>query len=168
MNDKPRLQVETRYGDGTARMFQMSGTPIVTGAQGAFQPSAFVAGAGQWTSTGATFDAALGTVSFSGTISANSAFQVTYTYATFSDDEINFITGAYGDMYGMRLALVDALMADAYKRAKWGAARGVYYDDTKTMDNLMQLRSAIIAARTTEQGPIGEIISWGDQQQYYG
>lgn len=174
MADKPRLLVETKYGDGTASAFQLSGVPLVSGgtALGAFQPSAFVpvgAGGGTaWSATGASFNYNLGTVSFSGAISANSAYQVSYTYAVFSDQEIDMITGMYGDMPSMRLALVSNLMSDAYKRASWQSQAGASYDDSKTMQNLMLMRSAIIAERTEEQGPVGDVFSWSTEQQNYG
>lgn len=172
-NDKPRLLVETRYGDGTGSGFQLSGVPIVSGATsfGGFQPSAFVpigAGGGTaWSATGATFNYPLGMVSFANAISANSAYQVSYTYATFGDQDIDFVTGVYGDMYAMRLALIDNLMSDSFKRARWAAGRGAYYDDSTTMANLMLMRKAIIEERTTEQGPLGDIISWDEQQANY-
>src|SRR5512132_4298563 len=91
MGDRPRLMVETLYGDGIANMFQFSGYPLVTGstALGSISPSAFVAADDHWTSTGATFDYNLGTVTFSGVVSANSAFQIRYTWGTFSDQEID-------------------------------------------------------------------------------
>jgi hypothetical protein len=168
-NDQPRFLIETRYGDGTASSFQVSGAPIVSGATafGGVPPSAFVPiGGTAWSGTGATFNYPLGIVSFAAPISANSAFQVDYTYGTFSDQEIDFVTGNFGDMYAMRLALIDNLMSNSYKRARWVAQRGgASYDDSETMSNLMLMRSALIAERTTEQGPLGDIISWDEQQQ---
>lgn len=170
MSDKPRLLMETRYGDGTANLFQLSGVPLVSGASalGGMVPSAYVPVAAGWSATGgATFDYQLGTVAFTTAISANSAFQVRYTYATFSDQEIDLVTGLYGDLPSMRLALVDNLMGDAYKRAAWRSQAGASYDDKETMKNLMLMRSAIIAQRTDEQGPLGAVISWYDEQQNY-
>lgn len=173
-NDKPRLLTEVRYGDGTASAFQLSGVPLVTGgtAFGAFQPSAYVpigAGGGTaWSATGATFNLPLGTVSFSAAISAQSAYQVSYTYATFSDADIDFVTGLVGDMLSMRLALIDNLMSDAYKRASWGSQAGARYDDSKTMANLMLMRSAIRAEMVEEIGPAGDIVSWDANQEVYG
>ena len=173
LSDKPRFLVETKYGDGTASAFQLSGVPLVSGATalGAFQPSAFVpvgAGGGTaWSATGAAFNYHLGTVSFSGAISANSAYQASYTYATFSDQEIDLVTGMYSDMPSMRLALINNLMGDAYKRASWRSQAGASYDDSETMKNLMLMRSAILAERTDEQGPIGDIFSWSTEQQNY-
>ena len=171
MNDKPRVLRETRYGDGTATVFPLSGVPIVTGATalGGFQPSAFAAapGGAGWTATGATFNAQLGEVKFSAVVPLNSAVHLAYTYATFSDQEIDLVTGLYGDMPSMRLALIDNLMSDAYKRAAWRSQAGASYDDKETMKNLMLMRSAIIASRTDEQGPLGDIFSWSTEQQNY-
>ncbi len=170
MNDRPRYMDETRYGDGTANQFQVSGVPLVSGATalGGFQPSAFVPlGGTAWSATGASFNYQHGVVSFSGVVSANSAWRVQYTYAVFSDQELDLVTGLYGDLNAMRLALVDNLMADAYKRARWGSFGGASYDDSKTLDNLMKMRSAIRAAMTEEQGPLGGIESWDANQQDY-
>lgn len=168
--DRPRLAIETYYGDGTASVFSISGTPIVTGctAQGAFQPSAFVPVGNSWSATAASFDYNLGTVAFSGVISANSAFQVRYTYATFSDAEIDQVVSSYGMLQDMQLDLIDTLMADSYRRARWASQRGAYYDDSLTMTNLMMMRSALFASKTVEQGPLGTIISWGAQQERNG
>ena len=165
--DRPRLAVENYYGDGTAAQFSISGSPIVTGATslGGFRPSALVPVGNSWSATGATFDYQLGTVSFSGVISGNSAFQVRYTYGTFSDQEIDQVTGLYGTFQDMQLDLINTLMADSYKRASWGSQGGGSYDDSQTMQNLMLMRSAIFASLTVEQGPIGSAISWGASQE---
>lgn len=174
MADRPRLLMETKYGDGTASAFQISGVPLVTGgtALGGFAPSAFVpigvGGGTAWSATGATFNIPLGTVSFNNAISANSAYQVKYTYSTFSDQEIDFVTGLFTDMYAARLALIDNLMADSYKRASWGVQRGAFYDDSKTMQNLMLMREAIYKEMTVETGPQGDILSWDANQQNFG
>lgn len=166
ISDRPRLAIETYYGDGTANLFQISGSPVVTASTslGAFQPSAMVFNGNKWSATGATFDYNLGTVAFSGVISANSSFQVSYTYATFSDDEINQVTASYGMMQEMQLDLIDTLMADSYRRARWASQRGAYFDDSLTMTNLMMMRSAVFASKTVEQGPIGSAIGWAEAQ----
>jgi hypothetical protein len=168
--DRPRLAVELYYGDGTASSFGISGSPIVTGctALGAFQPSAMVPVGNSWSATGATFDYNLGTVTFSGVISANSAFQVVYTYGTFSDQEIDQVTATYGILQEMQLDLIDTLMADSYKRARWASQRGAYFDDSLTMNNLMLMRSAVFASKTTEQGPLGGIVGWSNTQSVNG
>ena len=169
INDRPRLSQETFYGDGTGSAFQVSGYPIITGATalGGFAPSAYntASGGASWTATGATFNYNLGQVSFSAVPSANSALMVRYTYATFSDAEIDLVTGLYSDLPTMRLALIDNLMGDAYKRARWGAGAGGAYDDSKTLDNLMSMRSAVRAEMTTEQGPQMVYGSWDVNQE---
>lgn len=167
ISDRPRYESETYYGDGTASAFSLSGVPIVTGCTslGSMIPSAFVAAGDHWTATGATFDYNLGRVTFSGVISANSAFQVNYTYATFSDQEIDQVTGMYGTFMEMQLDLIDTLMADSYRRARWASQRGAYFDDSLTMANLMMMRSAVFARLTVEQGPLGKMIGWSDNQE---
>lgn len=170
ISDRPRYTTETYYGDGTASAFMISGSPLVTGCTslGSIAPSAFVAAGDHWTATGATFDYEQGRVTFSGVISANSAFQVNYTYATFSDQEIDQVTGSYSMMQDMQLDLIDTLMADSYKRARWASQRGAYYDDSLTMANLMMMRSAIFASKTVEQGPLGGMVPWSETQENYG
>lgn len=171
INDQPRQAIETRYGDGTATTFQVSGVPIITGATafGGYSPSAYLpVGGTAWSATGSTFNYPLGTVTFSAVISANSAFQVSYTYATFSDQEIDHVVSNFGDVNSMKLALVDNLMANSYKRARWAAQAGSLFDDSQTMANLMMMRSAIRAEMTTEQGPLGGFISTDENQQVFG
>lgn len=167
IGDRPRLAVETYYGDGTASTFQMSGAPIISGCTslGGFAPSARVPTGNGWSATGAAFNYHHGTVSFSGTISANSAFQVEYTYATFSDQEIDQVTASYGTYPEMQLDLIHTLMADSYKRARWASQRGAFFDDSLTMENLMSMRSAIFASKTVELGPLGGIVDWNKNQE---
>lgn len=170
ISDRPRYSQELRYGDGTASTFQISGAPIVTGCTslGAFQPSAMVPAGNGWSATGATFNYNLGLVTFSGVPSAASAFQVSYTHATFSDQEIDQVTATYGSISQMQLDLIDTLMGDSYTRARWASQRGSWIDDSQTMANLMMMRSAIFAAGTVEQGPIGDQYSWARTQETNG
>jgi hypothetical protein len=166
LNDRPRLGIENYYGDGTANTFQISGVPIVTGCTslGSFQPSALVPVGASWSGTGATFDYNLGLVHFSAAPSANSAFQVMYTYGTFSDQEIDQVTAIHGSFQDMQLDLIDTLMADAYRRARWASQRGAYFDDQGCMANLMMMRSAVFASKVLEVGPIGGIVGWSRTQ----
>lgn len=167
ISDRPRLAIETYYGDGTASVFQISGTPVITGstALGGLNPSAYVPVGNSWSATGATFEFNHGLVSFSGTISANSAFQCRYTWAVFSDQETDQITASCATMEDMRLAMIDTLMADSYKRARWASQRGAFFDDSLTMENLMSMRSAVFAEKTIEQGPLGGIVDWNKGQE---
>lgn len=170
ISDRPRYASELYYGDGTAATFQISGVPIITGCTslGAFQPSAMIPVGNSWSATGVTFNYNLGLVSFSGVPSALSAFQINYTYATFSDQEIDQVTATYGTIPDMQMDLIDTLMADSYKRARWASQRGAYFDDSLTMDNLMKMRSAVYAGKTVEQGPIGDQFSWDRTQEQNG
>ncbi len=167
INDKPRYSMETHYGDGTASAFQVSGAPLVSGATslGGRAPSALVPIGNAWSATGVTFDYNQGLVTFSGVISAESAFQIVYTYGTFSDAEIDFVTANFGDLYSMRLALVDNLMGDAWKRMRWASVGGAHFDDSMAMANLLRMREAIRAEMTTEQG--GQMVydSWSKAQE---
>jgi hypothetical protein len=167
VGDKPRMAIETYYGDGFNNMFQYSGNPIVTGCTslGAIKPSAYVLAGNGWSGTASTFDYLQGTVTFSGTISALSAFQLVYTYATFSDQEIDQVTAAYGSIPDMQMDLIDTLMADSYKRMAWGSERGSTYDESKTMTNLMMMRSAVFASKTVETGPHGYFAEWAATQE---
>lgn len=167
--DRPRLQKETFYGDGTASAFQLSGYPVVSGCTslGGLVPSAFntASGGASWSGTGATFSYYLGTVTFSAVPSASSALHVEYTYGTFSDAEIDLVTGLYSDLPSMRLALIDNLMGDAWKRARWAAGAGGFFDDSLSLANLMQMRSAVRAEMTNEQGPQMFYGSWDSEQE---
>ena len=172
IGDRPRFAQETYFGDGTASSFQISGFPLVSGctALGGFQPTAFVTGnnPSAWSATGATFDYNFGRVTFSAVPSADSAFQVIYSYANFSDQEIDFLTANYPNTKAMRMAMIDTLMADAYKRTRWSDFRGGQFDDSQTMSNLMKMRDAVWKELTVEQGPIGALISWGQSQENDG
>ncbi len=166
ISDRPRLAIETYYGDGTASAFAISGSPVITGctALGSTMPSAYVPVGNSWSGTGASFDYQQGMVAFAGTPSALSGFQVRYTWATFSDQEIDQATASYGMFQDMQLDLIDTLMADSYKRARWASQRGAYFDDALSMSNLMLMRSAIFSEKTIEQGPLGGIVGWSKTQ----
>ena len=173
MADRPRQLMETRYGDGTATAFPISGYPLVSGstALGGFTPSAFVpigAGGTAWSATGATWNYPLGTISFSSILSAQSAFMLSYTYAVFSDQEIDYVTANFAGIGAMQLTLIDNLMGDAYKRERWGSQAGSFYDSTETMKNLMLMRSAIRTEMTVEAGPQGAFVSWDAEQENRG
>lgn len=167
--DRPRYAMETYYGDGTAKTFQVSGAPWVSGSTnlGGRAPSALVPVGNSWSGTGVTFDYNQGLVTFSSVVSANSAFQVAYTYGTFSDAEIDFVTANCGDMYGMRLALIDHLMGDAWKRMRWASLGGAHFDDSMAMANLIRMRDAIDRDRTQSQGGEFIIDAWSRSQEDY-
>lgn len=156
IQDQPRRADVTRYGDGTANSFLTEQTNLTSG-------SAFVPAAGGWSATGATFDAS-GLVSFSGVISANSAFRLTYTYSVFSDDEIAHFQSAGGDVLGASVEAVQALMFDGLKRGSWAAPDGSRYDDTAAMALLNSLYDKL-KAQQYEQADFGAgLQSWSITQ----
>ena len=95
-----------------------------------------------WSATAATFNAS-GIVSFSGTISANTAFRTTYVQSVFSDEEIGHFTAVGGNVNGAALEAVHALMFDSTKRSRWMAPDGSQYDDTMAMQALRDIHSAL-------------------------
>lgn len=170
INDQPKRRVATLLGDGTAATYELGAQVggIVTAGGAGYGPSAYVPQGGTaWSATGAAFGYSDGTVQFSGVISANSAFQVVWYDAVFSDEEVSYLTGLYpGNVERQHFEAVNTLMMDAYKRAAWGGG-GVTYDDSKTFANLAQTRAILFSAMTVEQGPAGGFESWSDAQQDY-
>lgn len=159
IQDIPTLVDATYVGDGSASAFLLPHRNITSG-------SAFVMGAGTWTSTGATFNAS-GIVSFSGTISANSAFRVTYVHSTFSDEEIGHFTAVGGNVNGAALEAVLTLMFDSTKRARWMAPDGTQYDDTQAMNALRDLHSALKTELASDAIAAGSMPSWSLNQGSY-
>jgi hypothetical protein len=159
IQDIPTLVDATYVGDGSASAFLLPHRNITSG-------SAFVMGAGTWTSTGATFNAS-GMVSFSGTISANTAFRTTYVQSVFSDDEIGHFTAVGGSVNGAALEAVHSLMFDSLKRARWMAPDGSQYDDTMAIQQLRDLYSALKTELVGEAIAAGSIQSWSLSQGDY-
>lgn len=131
IQDLPLVADVTRHGDGTATVFQLEHRNVTSA-------TAYVPGATGWTATGATVDPS-GFVTFSGVISAGSAFRVRYVHSVFSDDEIGHMTAVGGGVAGAALEACKTLMFDSLKRAAWGAPDGTTYDDTKAMVQLTAL-----------------------------
>lgn len=132
IQDQPLLYNATLYGDGTANTYYFPQRNI-TGAT-AYVPLGNTA----WSATGAAWNAS-GYVQFSGTISANSAFRVTFQYSTFSDDEVDHFVTVGGDVLGASIEAVQTLMFDSLKRASWESPDGTEYDDTAAMRQLNDL-----------------------------
>ena len=152
--DAPLLADATYHGDGTADSFVLPHSNITSAT--AYVPL----GATAWTATGCTFNAS-GAVAFSGVISANSAYRVTYTHSTFSDEEIgNFLTAGGASVNGAALEACEALMFDATKRSRWMAPDGSQFDDTKAQDHLRGMWSAL------RQGAADEAIAGGSIASY--
>lgn len=155
--DLPVSENITLYGDGLAQVFQMAHQNTTTAS--AYVP----VGGTAWSATACTFNTS-GVVSFSGTISANSAFNVRYIHTTFSDDEAQNFLDEGGSVVGGALAAVESLMFDSLKRARWMAADGSQYDDTSAQSMLAKMHeilSAQVVAESSESGGFG---SWALNQ----
>lgn len=159
--DAPRWIDVTRYGDGTAVTHGLS--PHYNIANGtAYVPL----GGTAWSATGATFNAS-GYIAFSGVISANSAFRLTYDYATFSDSEIDQFLSDGGSVVGAAIQALDSLMFDATRAARWMAADGTSYDNTSTQSHLRQMRALLIEQLQMETTVDGSMTSWSVNQELY-
>lgn len=157
--DLPRLADLTFYGDGMASAFLLPHNNISSG-------SAFVPGTNIWAATGATFNES-GLVSFTGVISANSAFRTTYVYSVFSETEVSAFIEAGGSVIGASLEALQTLMFDAAKRARWMGADGTQYDDTLSSDNLWKAWSALQDQQFQEGAAVVGLQSWTLNQQDY-
>lgn len=155
--DQPVIADLTYYGDGSAAMFQLPHRNLQSG-------SAFVPGGAGWSSTGATFDAS-GFVSFSGVISANSAWRARYVYSTFSDDEITHWLGVGGSVNGAAIEAVQTLMFDGLRRAAWASPDGSEYDDTKAMTLLNDLYKVLKEETAEAAIGAGSVESWSMEQE---
>lgn len=170
--DKPRFSQETYFGNGSALVYQISGFPMVTGATGlgGMEPGVFIRNANSdgWTATSLSATGlGLGTITFGTPIQNGMPFQIRYTYATFSDQEIDFITALKsGDLKGMRMEILNLLIADYSKRSRWNA-QGVSVDDSIVVQNLIRAREILWKEMTIEQGAQGGIESWSENQQNY-
>jgi hypothetical protein len=133
--DLPRLADNTYYGDGLASAFLLPHTNLISG-------TAYVPNGAAWASTGATFNAS-GMVSFSSTISANSAFRTTYVHSVFSETEIDNFVEIGGNVNGAAIQALHTLMFDAAKRARWMGSDGSQYDDVAAGEYLWKAYSAI-------------------------
>lgn len=158
IQDQPTLANAVYYGDGQATVFNLPHRNLTTA-------SAYVSVGGAWSATGATF--ASGQVAFSGIISANSGFNVRYTYSTFSDAEVDHFITAGGGVVGAALEAVEALMFDGLRRASWASPDGTSYDDTKTIGLLNQLHATLSDELTEEAVFGGGMASWSETQAGY-
>lgn len=156
IQDQPVVADATYYGDGSAAVFNLPHRNLASG-------TAFVPGVGGWTSTGCTFDAS-GFVSFSGVISANSAWRARYVHSTFSDDEIEHFAGVGGSVNGAALEAVQTLMFDGLKRAAWASPDGSEFDDTAAMKLLNDLYAALKDESADGAALGGAIESWSLNQ----
>lgn len=157
IQDKPAVFDLTFYGDGTANVFGLGVSNVVSA-------TAFVAGAAGWSATGATIDPT-GFVAFSGVISANSAFRVRGLHTVFSDEEIGHFTAVGGSVAGAALEAVRALMFDSLKRAKWMAPDGTMYDDTAAQAQLQRLHDQLVKEIDAAVSLEGGFASWSEGQE---
>lgn len=160
IQDAPIIADETYYGNGTAVTFVLPHRNITSAT--AYVP----AGGTAWSATGATFSPS-GYVTFSGVISANSAFRVNYVHTTFSDDEINHFITAGGTVNGAALQAVEALMFDSLRRARWMAPDGTQYDDTQAQAMLSRMWEQLQRAAGDEAIAGGSMESWALEQENY-
>jgi hypothetical protein len=163
INDKWRYAAEELFGNGYDSTYKLAqGQPYST----ITAASATIRMASSYSGTGASFDASLGLVSFSGVISALSAFRAVYQWAVFSDAEIaQFISDGGGSVAGASLEAVRGLMFDHLKRARWSAPDGTQYDDTQSRVLLKQMYDML--KQEIDEVPSGGIEAWAEQQQYY-
>ena len=159
IQDQATYADATYYGDGTATVFSLPHRNLISG-------TAYVPGGTGWTATGAAFDP-LGAVSFSGVISANSAWRVRYIHSTFSDDEVDHMIAAGGSVDGAALEAVETLMFDGLRRASWTSPDGAAYDDTAAMKLLNDLYKTLKDAQADEALAGGSIESWSLGQGDY-
>lgn len=157
ISDIPTLADVTRAGDGTASSFLLPHRNLTTAS--AFVPLGNTA----WSATAATFNAS-GMVSFSGAISANSAYRLTYTYSTFGDEEVNHFLSVGGDVNGAALEAVQVLFFDGLKRSRWSSPDGTSHDDTAAIGLLKDLYDTLKAEQTQAAAANGGIHSWSVEQ----
>lgn len=159
ISDPPRIEDRTLYGDGTAQVYQMPHVNTTTAS--AYVPVG--AGGTAWSATGCTFDVS-GSLSFSGVISANSAFRVRYVQTTFSDDEVQNFLDNGGSVVGAAVEAVESLMFDSLKRARWMASDGTQYDDTSAQSQLAKMHELLNKQLEAESSVAGGYGSWSLNQ----
>lgn len=160
IQDIPARIDVTYAGDGTAQSFTLPHRNLSSAS--AFVPLNGTA----WTATGATFDPT-GVVSFSGVISAQSAFRAVYVHSTFSDDEIDQFLAVGGNVNGASQEAVLSLMFDGLKRARWAAPDGSSYDDTAALRTLKDLYDTLRQELEDDAISGGGVESWSLEQGNY-
>lgn len=161
IRDIPQFKDQTFIGNGTASVYTLASNMVLTSG------SAYVpVGNSAWSATGASFDAS-GFVSFSGVISANSAFRVTWVESVFSEDEIGLFITAGGSLNGAAIEAVIALMFDSLKCASWGASDGSTYSNTASQQAAQNLYDKLIQEQEGEAIAAGGMSSWSLSQGDY-
>lgn len=159
IQDLPAIVEDTYYGDGTASAFILPHNNLTSG-------TAMVVGANGWSATAATFDVS-GYVTFSGAISANTAFRVRYVQSVFSEDELGHFTAVGGSVLGAASEALESLMFDGIKRARWRGADGNEYDDTAALNYLTRLYDKIQEQLEQDAINSGGFQGWAENQEYY-
>lgn len=158
--DAPHYVDETRYGDGTANVFTLPYNNIT--AASAYVPLNGTA----WSGTGCTFNPS-GILSFSATISANSAFRYTLQWSVFSDAEIDDFLAVGGTVIGAAIEALGSMMFDATRAAAWEAADGSSYDNRSAQQHLRELYDKLLEAQQQEATTAGGQSSWSVNQGDY-
>jgi hypothetical protein len=154
IRDIPRPAAETLYGDGTANVFALRQSVVMSA-------NAYIPLGTALSATGVTVDH-YGRATFATTISANSAVQVNYLYSVYNDHEIgNFLT-AGGNVKGAGLEAVQSLMFDAASRARWAASDGGSYDDKIAISDLRQLYETLRGELADVAAFYGGVVSWSE------
>lgn len=159
ISDTPSIETYEDVGDGQRSAFVLPDRVIYSG-------SALVHDAqGRYTATGATLES--GMLTFSGVISANSAFMAQYVTVTFSDDEVQQFLDDGGSVIGGAIEAVQSLLFDTVKRVRWMAPDGTQYDDTQAKEKLAALLDKFNEQQEREAFSSGGIVGWGENQGGY-
>lgn len=158
ISDSPRIADITRYGDGTATVFQTEHVNLTSGS--AFVPL----GGTAWTATGVTFNAS-GFYTFTNVISALSAYRVTYVHSVFSDTEIDQFLEDGGSIIGAAVEAVGSLMFDSLRCARWMASDGSSYDNTSSQSHARSLYDKLVEELEREAATAGGFQSWALGQE---
>ena len=160
LGDPLALRDTTMYGDGTANTFLLPYRNVQSGS--AFVPLNGTA----WSATGAAFNPS-GVVAFSGVISAQSAFRVTYVDSWFSDEQITAFLNDHGSLNQATLAGIRELIIDASKRARWMSPDLTQFDDTQSIPALYRAYSALMEEEQLQGAATVGFESWADNQGLY-
>lgn len=109
----------------------------------------------------ATFQS--GHVTFPNTnVSAGSAVRLSYYYAVFSPDDIEYFLGNAGTITDAAVSAAQVLMFDSLKLAAWGAADGMRYDQTKAQDQIRAIYDRLRQRQVEEAHSVAgsNIFNW--------
>lgn len=160
IQDRATMIDRTLQGDGTAATFAI---PFINQTSG----QAYVPAAGGWSATGATFNPS-GYVTFSGVISALSAFRVAYVCSVFSDDEIDHFLSVGGNVDGAALEAIETLMFDSLKRLQWSSPDGTSVNDTAAQSQLQAMYDRLLVKiNAAAEADAAGMVSWAEVQGDY-